>query len=113
MKLDFLRGAARQVAFVIAIGGALAALAMKSAAVDATGNAAPVFVVRIQVSLFDSKPVTRLKQSSGVVVWLVPTEPAPETIRFEPPRYRLVQYDKRFLPHLLVIPVGSMVEFNN
>jgi len=113
MKFDFLPGAARQVALGIALGGALAAMAMNSAAVEPAANAARVFAVRIQVSLFNLKPATRLNESSGVVVWLVPADPVPTTTDFESPHYRLVQHDKSFRPHILVIPAGGTVEFRN
>jgi plastocyanin len=51
----------------------------------------------------------------NVVVWLVPmqitdTKPA---IPLRQTSYRLVQRDKQFSPHLLVIPTGSSVEFPN
>lgn len=49
---------------------------------------------------------------SKVVVWLTPTavmhHPAPV-----PAGARLTQKDKRFIPELLVVPVGSSVEFPN
>lgn len=52
-----------------------------------------------------------VKDSSDVVVWLTPRNgvaPPP------PPRqYRLVQQDKRFHPHLLIVPLGAVVEFPN
>lgn len=50
---------------------------------------------------------------SGVVVWLTPVgaplaPPAPPVTHF-----RLAQKNKQFEPHLLVIPVGSIVDFPN
>jgi plastocyanin len=53
--------------------------------------------------------------SSGVVVWLVPESsqfsgPSPEAV---PSHFRLVQKDKKFSPHLLVVPLGSTVDFPN
>jgi plastocyanin len=52
--------------------------------------------------------------ASNVVVWLTPIS----DIRAMPPRTmqirpRLVQKDKHFEPHLLVVPVGTAVEFPN
>jgi plastocyanin len=54
------------------------------------------------------------KDSSGVVVWLVLLE-AVQPVRgtTERPRYRLVQHNKKFEPGLLVVPVGSVVDFPN
>ncbi len=51
--------------------------------------------------------------ASQVVVWLSPggSSTMPHTI--DQPRYRLVQHNKRFEPSLLVVPVGSVVDFPN
>ena len=53
--------------------------------------------------------------SAGVVVWLTPLSPAMADVvsRPRPGHYRLVQKDKKFTPHLLVIPTGSTVDFPN
>jgi hypothetical protein len=48
--------------------------------------------------------------SAGVVVWLTPLDPVSP---LKPGHYRLVQKDKEFTPHLLVIPTGSSVDFPN
>ncbi len=49
--------------------------------------------------------------NSSVVVWLTPLD---HTIQVKPAGgFRLMQKDKTFYPHLLVIPVGSRVEFPN
>ena len=49
--------------------------------------------------------------SADVVVWLTPAQP----IETPPPTQlaRLVQKDKRFLPHVVAIRVGSEIEFPN
>jgi hypothetical protein len=52
---------------------------------------------------------------ANVVVWLSPLKPgdvAP-VMPARQPVYRLVQKDKMFTPHLLVVPTGSQVEFPN
>jgi plastocyanin len=56
----------------------------------------------------------RASDASQVVIWLVPIEPI-QHIRTTPEKthYRLVQRNKRFEPSLLVIPVGSIVDFPN
>ena len=50
----------------------------------------------------------------NVVVWLTPTQKDP---RLTPPRpsqsYTMVQKDKQFSPHMLVVPTGSSVDFPN
>ena len=53
------------------------------------------------------------KDASRVVVWLVPLDAAQPVRGAERPRYRLVQHNKRFEPGLLVVPVGSVVDFPN
>jgi len=52
---------------------------------------------------------------ANVVLWLSSVEPA-ATMPATPARqasYRLVQKNKMFTPHLLVVPTGSQVEFPN
>jgi len=54
------------------------------------------------------------KDASGVVVWLVPLDAVqPVRTTTQRPHYRLVQRNKRFEPALLVVPVGSDVDFPN
>lgn len=51
---------------------------------------------------------------AGVVVWLVPMQSDPRPASSgHPGPFRLLQKDKMFTPHLLVIPTGSSVEFPN
>jgi plastocyanin len=52
--------------------------------------------------------------NAGVVVWLTPNfngalSPAPRTTQ----HYTLMQKDKQFIPHILVVPTGSSVDFPN
>jgi len=61
-----------------------------------------------------SRPVaTREDYAKGVVVWLTPADG--HAIRPEAPQqhFRLVQKDKQFTPHLLVVPAGSSIDFPN
>jgi plastocyanin len=53
--------------------------------------------------------------ASEVVVWLVPTAASLQKVSAtsQKAHYRLVQRNKRFEPNLLVIPVGSVVDFPN
>jgi plastocyanin len=52
--------------------------------------------------------------ASQVVVWLTPSgSPTIMHNANEKSRYRLVQRNKRFEPSLLVVPVGSVVDFPN
>jgi plastocyanin len=54
--------------------------------------------------------------AANVVVWLAPLKPGAAVPLVTPARqtvYRLVQKDKMFTPHLLVVPTGTQVEFPN
>jgi plastocyanin len=52
--------------------------------------------------------------AADVVVWLTPLQPdANPATMGHPGPFRLVQKDKMFMPHLLVVPAGSSVEFPN
>jgi len=52
--------------------------------------------------------------SADVVVWLTPLQPDPHSAATgHPGPFRLVQKDKMFTPHLLVVPTGSSVDFPN
>lgn len=53
-------------------------------------------------------------QASEIVVWLSPKPPLALKATIPPHGpYRLLQKDKQFLPHLLVVPTGTNVEFPN
>ena len=66
-----------------------------------------------EVTLTQSGRIAR-PDASQVVVWLSPSGSTtmPHTA-IDRPRYRLVQRNKRFEPGLLVVPVGSVVDFPN
>jgi len=49
----------------------------------------------------------------NVVVWLKPADSHAATRPFPEGRLRLTQHHKSFEPHLLVVPVGAVVEFPN
>lgn len=54
------------------------------------------------------------KDSSRIVVWLSPVDAVrPVRATTDRTHYRLVQHNKRFEPGLLVVPVGSVVDFPN
>jgi plastocyanin len=57
---------------------------------------------------------TAEKDASRIVIWLVPLEAMqPVRVAAQGPHYRLVQRNKKFEPALLVVPVGSVVDFPN
>lgn len=51
------------------------------------------------------------EMARSAVIWLEPAAGATHTIA--PGRFTLVQKNKTFIPHLLVVPVGSSVAFPN
>ena len=66
-----------------------------------------------QVELADSREasVRRGKDYSGVAVWL---EPVGRKLPLPPSRtYTMLQKGKKFIPHVLVIPAGAVVDFPN
>lgn len=59
---------------------------------------------------------TELRDQSNVVVWLTPVSASPhlpQPNRDDKNAPRLVQKNKSFQPHVLVVPVGAAVEFPN
>ncbi|MGH9529742.1 MAG: hypothetical protein ACRD2S_07480 [Terriglobales bacterium] len=71
--------------------------------------------VSARVQLVNTGIHARNRQSSNVLIWLTPVAPItplpPARPSMEHPR--LTQHNKSFSPHLLVVPVGSLVEFPN
>jgi plastocyanin len=70
---------------------------------------------KILVSQSAGKKHQNPPSAANVVVWLSSLKPGAATLMM-PARqtsYRLVQKDKMFTPHLLVVPTGSQVEFPN
>jgi len=78
------------------------------------GAGAPRWEVSGEIRLVQPKSGKRLKDASGAVVWLVPLDRL-QAVRFDsrPRTYRMVQHHKQFQPHLLVVPLGSVVVFPN
>ena len=75
--------------------------------------AAALAAVAGRVQLADSQDpaVRKQKNYSGTVVWLEPVgKPAPAPA---PQRVQMVQKAKKFVPHVLAIPIGSTVDFPN
>lgn len=67
-----------------------------------------------QVILRQANSRSPVRDASKVVIWLVPAD-GPRTVSLDQSNttYRMVQHDKRFEPDLLVVPVGTQVEFPN
>jgi len=69
------------------------------------------------VTLLDSAAHGKPADNSGAVLWLTSlsglTATGERLPNVSPQRFRLVQKNKRFTPHILVVPVGSVVDFPN
>ena len=79
-------------------------------------NTAPAVAnVSGDVSLVPSDNNRRAKDASHVIVWLSPLDHArhAEAAIRKLQHFRMVQQNKRFEPGLLVVPVGSIVDFPN
>jgi plastocyanin len=82
-----------------------------AAAKPASTDQQVTVTARIEVA---SKPGTPPAAASDAVVWLTALDyPAEPQISPARRTLQLVQKHKTFLPHLLVVPVGSTVEFPN
>jgi plastocyanin len=73
---------------------------------------------RVEVIGAEGKAKTRHAALPGTVVWLTAMtgaggEATTAAMSSSPANPRLVQKNKSFEPHILVVPVGSMVEFPN
>lgn len=66
---------------------------------------------RVELAESRDPQVRRHRNFSDVVVWLDPVRG--EAPRTEPRTEKMLQQGKRFIPHILAIPVGTTVEFPN
>lgn len=66
-----------------------------------------------RVKLVSGEKATESPHAAGVVVWLTPLDPHIPVKPFHTGPLKLVQHNKSFEPHLLVVPVGAVVEFPN
>ena len=65
------------------------------------------------VKVLEGEQAKPSAHAENVVVWLSPIDSQPPARRVPAGRQRLTQHNKSFEPHLLVVPVGSVVEFPN
>ena len=68
----------------------------------------------VQLANSNDPGVHRNRDYSGIVLWVEPVLPratAPAANHSHP--VQMIQKDKRFIPHVLAIPVGTPVEFPN
>src|SRR5260221_6152424 len=66
-----------------------------------------------RVKVIESGPKTESSRAENVVVWLSPIGAHAASRPFPNHPLRLTQHNKSFEPHLLVVPVGAVVQFPN
>jgi len=72
--------------------------------------------ITARVALVSDAKKNKTRDASNVVIWLTPSDGAvvaPSPIPQSFPLPRLIQRNKSFEPHVLVVRVGSLVEFPN
>jgi plastocyanin len=94
--------------FVACIGGAN---------IRAQENSVSLRVMIAPAAASNAKtPLRKVPDASNVVVWLTPLDRTAASISSRAPAEKqpqIVQRNKTFAPHLLVVPVGTMVQFPN
>jgi plastocyanin len=80
------------------------------AAKPAFGQQAPV---RAQVHVGSQGKGKSDRRDGGVVVWLRPLDSSADSEDARPKRQKLIQIQKTFEPHVLVVQAGSTVDFPN
>jgi plastocyanin len=73
----------------------------------------PQVSLRVHVTHQQKKGTSAHSSSADVVVWLTPTQKNSQPAVQKGQQFTLVQKDKQFSPHILVVPAGSNVEFPN
>ena len=66
-----------------------------------------------RVKLVSSEKQAESSRAVGVVVWLTPLDSHTPLKPFPAGSLKLVQHNKSFEPHLLIVPVGAVVQFPN
>src|SRR5262249_30507304 len=107
------RPSTRSRGFVLAIF--LLFLSVFVAAPTLNASDAGTVVVSASIEVSAEATSARSEAASNVVVWLTPVagSAAMQHVDAFPTGFRIVQKHKRFEPHILVVPVGSIVEFPN
>jgi plastocyanin len=102
---------------VCLISAAVAILGCGSCPARGQNNDVSVHVaVQRQTGAKPEKGAKATVDASDIVVWLKPLEAAGGNEGVEasrPVKFQLVQHNKTFLPHVLVVPVGTVVDFPN
>ena len=96
----------KPIAFHFGWVGVVALCAALSAAQEVTLTA--------RVALVNGEKTAEQHEAANVVVWLTPADGTAQAMALHQGQHpRLVQRNKTFEPHLLVVPVGSVVAFPN
>ena len=66
-----------------------------------------------RIKVLDSERKVESSHAENVVVWLTPIGNAAPRAAAPQQHLRLTQHNKSFEPHVLVVPVGSVVQFPN
>jgi plastocyanin len=74
---------------------------------------APDVDLSARVKITKGERQSEASHAENVVVWLNPADPQASTRPFPPSQPRLIQHHKSFEPHVLVVPVGAVVDFPN
>ena len=74
---------------------------------------APEVSLSGRVKIVEGEHQIESSHAENVVVWLSAAEPQPSARPFSSSPLRLTQHHKSFEPHVLVVPVGAVVEFPN
>jgi plastocyanin len=82
------------------------------ATAPAWSQQATVSLQVVFTQLAGGKQQAPLSAESPVVVWLTPLDRPVPPVRATQ-TFRMVQKNKQFVPHMLVVPVGSTIEFPN
>ena len=72
--------------------------------------------IQRQSAAKQEKPAKPAVDAGDVVVWLKPLDPAAKSEPLDGSsrrKFQLVQHNKSFQPHVLVVPVGTVVDFPN
>ena len=98
----------------ILTASALAAVVTNTAADTPRDGSQTTFSISGEASLISAGSPAAAPDASKIVVWLSPVERVePVSASITKAHYRLAQHNKRFEPALLVVPVGSVVDFPN
>lgn len=69
--------------------------------------------VTIQTEIVSNSGAAKRADFANTVVWLTPANPEVPTLQDRSAQPQLVQHNRAFEPHVLVVQVGSLVQFPN